>query len=114
VTQDTQAVFDALADPDCRAILAALDEPRSAQRVASDCDLAQTSAYRKLDALTDADLVDERTEVRRDGHHVTTYVRDCSGLVVAVDQEFDVDILRERESPDERLARLWNRVSDEL
>lgn len=113
---DRQAVFEALADPDCRDILATLDEPMAAQAVADACDLSQTSAYRKLERLAEADLLAEGTGVRADGHHVTTYERDCSGIVVAVEDEqpFDVEVLRERESPDERLARLWHEVSEEV
>ncbi|MFC7018703.1 MULTISPECIES: winged helix-turn-helix domain-containing protein [Haloarcula] len=113
---DRQAVFEALADPDCRAILTALDEPRPAKAVAADCDLPQTSTYRKLQQLSEAALVDERTAVRSDGHHETTYVRDCSGVFVAVDGDdpFAVDVVRDGESPDERLARLWSRISEEL
>lgn len=114
--QDRQAVFEALADPDCRDILATLDEPRSAKRVAEACEIPMTSTYRKLERLSEAALVAEETDVRPDGHHATAYVRDCTGVFVALDGDdaFDVDLLRDRETPDERLARLWSRVSEEL
>ncbi|WP_324758377.1 ArsR/SmtB family transcription factor [Haloarcula sp. GH36] len=113
---DTQAVFDALADPDCREILATLDEPRPAKQVAQDCGMPQTSTYRKLERLSEADLVAEETEVRSDGHHATRYVRDCSGVFVTVtaEDQFDVDVLRDQETPDERLVSLWTRISEEL
>lgn len=109
-------MFEALADPDCRAILATLEEPQPAKAVAEDCDLPQTSTYRKLQQLSDASLVQERTKIREDGHHATVYVRNCSGVFVAVDgdEPFGVRIVRDRESPDERLARLWTRISEEL
>ena len=111
-----QPILDALADPDCRAILATLDEPLPAKAVVDACGLAQTTTYRKLQQLQEADLVADRTELRPDGHHVTTYVRDCSGVFVALDgdQQFDVNLVSDREAPDERLARLWARVSEEL
>ncbi|MBX0323035.1 helix-turn-helix domain-containing protein [Halomicroarcula sp. F13] len=113
---DQQAMFEALADSDCRSILATLDDPLPAKRVADVCELPLTSTYRKLEQLSDAALVAEGTEVRADGHHETTYVRDCTGVFVALDGDdsFDVDVLRDRETPDERLARLWSRVSEEL
>lgn len=114
--EQDQSVFDALADPDCRRIVTRLDEPSSAKEVASRCDLSQTSTYRKLELLSDAGLVDERTRVRTDGHHVTCYVRDFDAVLVSVggDQSVGVDVVRERESADERLARFWSRISDEL
>lgn len=117
---DPQSVFEALADPDCRDVLATLDDPLTAREVVDACDLPQTSAYRKLDRLSEAGLVDERTELRVDGNHATTYVRDCSGVVVAIDEDdYEVDFLRERtaeedRTADERLARLWSQIGEEL
>ena len=111
-----QAVFDALADPDCREILRTVTEPMTAQEVSTACDLAQTSSYRKLQQLSEADLVDERTKVRTDGHHATAYVRTCSGVFVPIDGDdaFDPELLREPSRADERLARFWTYLSEEL
>lgn len=111
-----QPVFDALADPDCRRIVVALDEPMTAKEIARQCDLPQTSTYRKLELLSEAGFLAERTEVRRDGHHATRYEKDLEGLFVAVDGEesFDVELVGRTESPDERLARFWSRISEEL
>jgi DNA-binding transcriptional ArsR family regulator len=111
-----QALFESLADPDCRSIVAALDEPMTAREVAEQCDLSQTSSYRKLERLSDADMVEQRTDVRSDGHHTTQFVRDFSGVVVAYDEDdqFDVDVVSEGETPDERLARFWSQISEEL
>lgn len=117
---DTQALFDALADPDCREILAALEEPHPAKEVAAMCEMPQTSTYRKLERLSEAGLVAEETNVRADGHHATSYVRDCSGVFVALDgndssgASFAVDVLPAEETPSDRLAVLWSRVSEEL
>lgn len=113
---DDQAVFEALADPDCRDILAAVGEPLPAKAVAEACDLPQTSTYRKLQQLSEAGLVAEETELRPDGHHATTYVRDTTGVFVPLEGEnaFDVERLRPRKSADKRLALMWARVSEEL
>jgi hypothetical protein len=90
-----QAALEAMADPDCRRVAAALDEPLTAKAVAEACDLPRTTAYRKLDRLSEGGLVDERVAVRADGHHATSYVRDFGGLLVAFDGEagFAVDLL---------------------
>jgi hypothetical protein len=154
-----QAALEAMADPDCRRVAAALDEPLTAKAVAEACDLPRTTAYRKLDRLSEGGLVDERVAVRADGHHATSYVRDFGGLLVAFDGEagFAVDLLpsargeddtddatssdpgtggdaggatagaadggtadghghgsENEESPEERLARYWTEVSEEL
>lgn len=113
---DQQPILAALADPDCRSILATVDEPLPAKAVADACELPQTTTYRKLQQLCEAELVDDRTELRSDGHHTTTYVRDCTGVFVPLEgeQQFDVDLFVDRESPDKRLERLWTSVSEEL
>jgi DNA-binding transcriptional ArsR family regulator len=111
-----QAVFEVLADPDCREILETLEDPLTAQEIATACNLPQTSTYRKLEHLSEADLVDEQTKVRTDGHHTTAYVRDCTGIFVPIEGEdaFETDILREPKRADERLAQFWTYLSDEL
>jgi DNA-binding transcriptional ArsR family regulator len=121
-----QAALAALADPDCRRVAAALDDPLPAKEVAERCDLPRTTTYRKLERLSEGGLVDERVSVRTDGHHATTYVRDFAGVLVAFDGEasFAVEVrdaaetgaddTEETESPDERLARYWTEVSEEI
>ncbi|MFC6756785.1 MULTISPECIES: helix-turn-helix domain-containing protein [Haloarcula] len=113
---DDQAVFEVLADPDCREILAAVEEPLPAKDIAAICDLPQTSTYRKLQQLSGAGLVAEETEVRTDGHHATMYVRNTTGIFVPLQGEsaFDVERLHPRKSADERLALLWSRIREEL
>ncbi|MEF8818797.1 MAG: helix-turn-helix domain-containing protein [Haloferacaceae archaeon] len=94
-----QCVLDVLHDADCRAILRATGETAlSANEVAEACDLAQSTAYRKLDMLTDAGLVEERTRLRRSGKHASEYVRAVEDVAVS----FDADGVQLRLSPSER------------
>jgi DNA-binding transcriptional ArsR family regulator len=119
MTADTdriETVCEALADPECREILSELDEYRSAREVVDRCGVAKTSAYRKLDQLTDAGLVDERIEPERNGHHATEYRCDFSGILVTHEtgKEFGLDVLKGSDSPDEQLASFWSQMSEEL
>ena len=92
-----QCVLDVLHDADCRAILRATGETAlSANEVAEACDLAQSTAYRKLDLLTDAGLVEERTRLRRSGKHASEYARVVDGVAVSLDGD---DGVRVRLSP---------------
>lgn len=114
-----QAALAALADPDCRRVVAALDEPLTATAVAEECDLPRTTAYRKLDRLSEGGLVAEQGIARPDGHHATAYVRDFTDVLVAFDEgSFAVEVRDEAdetgESADERLARYPTGVSEEL
>ena len=94
-----EAVCDALADPDCRRLLRALDEPLVAAETAERCDLSRTSSYRKLTKLSEAGLVTEGLAVRRNGHHAATFVRDSRGVVVTLsgEQSFEVAVVDEDE-----------------
>ncbi|MFC7069644.1 helix-turn-helix domain-containing protein [Halobaculum lipolyticum] len=115
---DLQPVLETLADPDCREILTVLAAPRSAGDVADRCDLPRTSAYRKLEALADAGLARTGTGIRTDGHHEKTYERTATGVLVLLDEEtgdgFEFELAHESTSADERLARFWSRISEEL
>jgi DNA-binding transcriptional ArsR family regulator len=111
-----QQILDALSDPDCRAIVDALEEPRGAQAIAERCELPQTSTYRKLEQLCEAGILREGTRVRTDGHHVTTYEPAVEGLFVAIGgaESFDYELVDELTSADERLAQFWARISEEV
>ena len=113
---ELQAVLDALEDPACRAIIRALDRPMTAREIMTECDLSQTTTYRKLDLLAEASLVDEETEIRADGHHAARYRRAFAGVVIGLtaDDLFEVTMIEATETADERLARFWAEISEGL
>lgn len=112
---ELQDVLNALDDEDCRTIVQNLEGPMTAQEIADATDIPQSTAYRKLDLLSEATIVDERTEIRQDGHHTTRYLLDFETVRIGLDEEraFDLDIDRPARSPDEQLARLWSEVRRE-
>lgn len=112
---DLQSVLDALDDPDCRAIVEALEEPMTAKQVSEATGIPRSTTYRKLDLLSEATVVAEETELRRDGHHTTTYRADFEEVCVVLDEDRSLDVRIERpaRSPDERLADLWSEVQQE-
>lgn len=112
---DLQEVLDALDDPNCRKIMTRLDAPLTAREIAAETEIPLSTVYRKLDLLTDASIVEERTEIRPDGHHTTRYDLTFAAVTIALDEDgaFDVVIERRPESPDEQLARLWSEVRSE-
>jgi DNA-binding IclR family transcriptional regulator len=109
---ELQDVLDAMEDSDCRQIVRRLDEPRTARELSEGCDMALSTTYRKLELLSTATLVEERTKSRPGGHHTTQYALDFDAVRFWLDEarEFDLDISRPARSPDEQLARLWTEV----
>lgn len=115
-------VLDALADDAARRIVAALTEPKTASELSEECDIPLSTTYRKLETLTDASLLSESTDIRRDGQHTTRYSVSFDAVTVSVDEggegpddprEFDVEFSRPERTRDERLADLWSELREE-
>ncbi|WP_115863951.1 winged helix-turn-helix domain-containing protein [Halorussus litoreus] len=112
---DLEAVLDALDDPDCRSIVTHLDEPMTASEISDVTDVPLSTVYRKLEALSEASLLRELTEVRSDGHHTSRYEVDFEEVAVSLDEnnDLDVSVSRPARSAEERLADMWSEVRRE-
>jgi predicted transcriptional regulator len=108
-------VLDALDDADARAIIKSLHEPMTASEISETCDIPLSTTYRKLDLLTNADLLAEGTEIRSDGHHATTYEVAFEEVRIMLTEErrLTVDVARPEQTPEERLADIWTAVRKE-
>jgi DNA-binding transcriptional ArsR family regulator len=112
---DLETVLEALEDPDCRRIIRALEEPMTAPEVCEACDIPSSTAYRKLDLLTEADLLEEGTQLRADGHHASVYDVAFEAVVVALGdgRSLSASISRPPRNADERLVNIWEEVRKE-
>ncbi len=99
---DPQTVLSALDDDGCRAILnATTDEALTATELAEQCDIPTSTAYRKVEKLTDAALVDERVRINTSGKHATEYFRSFDDIVVSVGEAgVEVDLRRPEAAAD--------------
>lgn len=109
-----EAVFSALEDPDCRTILTALSDPMTAKELATTLDIPQSTLYRKLDLLTEAELVYETITPGTEGGRISRYERNVTDVVVSVDDAISVSVERPARHADERLARMWSEMGEEL
>jgi len=112
---DLQTVLDALDDEDCRRIVEVLSEPMTAKEISEGCDMPLSTTYRKLDLLTEASLLSERTVIQSDGHHTTQYEIAFERVEIELDDDHDITLAIQRrpESTDERLETLWAEVRKE-
>ncbi|EMA65058.1 winged helix-turn-helix domain-containing protein [Halorubrum kocurii] len=110
-------VLNALADDDARRIVAALSEPKTASDISEECDIPLSTTYRKLELLTEASLLSESTDIRRDGQHTTRYAVSFETVTVSIDEEsdreFEIEFTRPERTRDERLADLWSELREE-
>lgn len=90
---DSGAVFDALADSDCRRILEeTTDDALTARELTSECDIPTSTLYRKLEQLAEVGLLEERVRIRRDGKHASEYRQAFAGLTVSVSGDSGVEV----------------------
>ncbi|MFB6165325.1 MAG: helix-turn-helix domain-containing protein [Haloarculaceae archaeon] len=69
------AVFAALGDEKCRCILAAIeDEAMTVKEISDCCDVSPSTAYRKVDKLRQASLVERHTKLTNRGKHPDEFV----------------------------------------
>lgn len=113
---DAEDVLSALDDEACRSILAALTEPMTASELTETHEIPQSTLYRKLDMLSQAALVREFVEVGTDGGKFTRYERDVTDVTISVEDDEGVSVSIERppRRADQRLARMWTAMGDEL
>lgn len=88
VTTDTdiEGLLGTLEDPDCRAIIEATStEALSASELSEECDLPLSTTYRKLDKLTEVDVLEERVRLSRSGQHTSEYRLRIDQIELTVD-----------------------------
>ena len=104
-------VVGLLDDEYARSILTETSEkPMSATELAEECNVSLSTISRKVDRLEAANLVDEQTRPRSDGHHDTVYVAQLDRFEVRLrDGELEFEVQRTRRDMTEELARLWSK-----
>lgn len=95
-------IFDVLASEDVRRILVATSvRPMSAEELAEICDRSLATVYRRLDAISEYDLLSEESAVDPDGTQYSEYRNDLNEITVSVEEgELTVDIDIERDTVD--------------
>ncbi|MFC7057077.1 helix-turn-helix domain-containing protein [Halovenus salina] len=90
-----EALLGALEDEDCRAILeATTDEALTANELSESCDLPLSTAYRKLELLTETGLLEEQLRISRNGKHTSEYARSVEDVHVSLDSDIELSITR--------------------
>lgn len=108
-------ILHSLDDSKCRAIISALERPCSATELCETCDLPRSTVYRKLERLSEADLIRKYTEIRSDGPNATLYERDFTAIRVGIDDaaEFTVTVERPESDATDKMATFWSEMKKE-
>ncbi|WP_158057772.1 winged helix-turn-helix domain-containing protein [Halorussus halophilus] len=102
-------VVSLLDDEYARAILRETSiEPMSASTLSERCDASLPTIYRRVNALTDADLLTERTELDGGGDHYSVYAGRLDRLTIDLDDgTFDLDVSLTEDDPADRFTDLF-------
>ncbi len=81
-------IYEVLSDDRARQILVATnDAQRSAQDISDICDGSLSSIYRRLDILSEYDLLEKEIRIDQDGHHHSVYEPDFEAIEVQLDDD---------------------------
>ena len=93
-------LMSALEDADCRAILEATsDEALAAAELCDACDLSSSTAYRKVDLLTEAGLLEESVRLSQSGTHTSEYSLAVSDLEIDLQGGVELTLTSEQNAP---------------
>lgn len=105
-----KALLLAIDDGDCREILRAVgEEAKAVKEVSEECEVPLSTAYRKVNRLHEAGLVEEKVRLSGSGNHTNVYEEDFEGALVTLgaDGDFQVELVENRrESPPMARARV--------
>ena len=107
-----EEILDTIGDRHARRVLAAISrEPQSAKELAEECEMSLSTVYRRIEMLTEYELVKDRTLVADDGNHYKVYESNFESTVISLkEDEYRVRIYREENLPD-RFSQLWDELN---
>lgn len=90
---DPAALFEALDDDDCRAIIRATRaQPMSASDLSEACEIPLSTTYRKIELLEEAALLTESIQINSTGGHASTYRTLVDDICLSITDEGDIDV----------------------
>jgi len=93
-------------------ILDATDEPKSAQELSDQLDIPIATCYRRIDELTDHDLLELHDNVLSDDRRrIKVYRRNVDAIAVDFDESLLIDV-QERSEVTNRLDEAWRTLSE--
>ena len=107
------SLFEVFGDSLAREILVvASEQPVSAEAIGNHADASLPTVYRRLDTLTELDMLAERRHVDPDGNQYREFETALQGVTLEIDDGgIDVDIRIRRDISD-RFKAFWNELEE--
>ena len=108
----SEELLQALGNKYSAEILDATDEPRSAQELSDELDIPIATCYRRIDELTEHDLLELHDNILSDDRRrIKVYRRSVDAVRVEFDEALTVDI-EERSEVTNTLDEAWRTLSE--
>lgn len=86
-------ILTVLEDEECRSILAETSQGTySVNELAEACDIPLSTAYRKVDRLADAGMIEEQIRLSTSGKHTSEYRLAVSDIQIAIGGETGIEL----------------------
>ena len=107
-----EALLSVLDDEYAQRILMETDQrPMSAKHLAEACDASLPTIYRRIDRLSELDLVTERPEFRDEGRHYSVYEATLDRVVIELDEgELGASMTTEPTDAADRFTEMWEDI----
>lgn len=93
-------------------ILSAASEPKSAQELSDELDVPIATCYRRINELTESDLLELHDRPLSDEHRrIKVYRRNVEAVHVTFDEGLDIE-LEERSEVKNKLDEVWRTISE--
>lgn len=109
--EDLVAIASLLEDDYAREILVHTSiDSHSATELAEACGASEPTIYRRIERLTEQDLLEAEQELDPQGHHYKTYAANLEAVTVELEGgEFTVEVTR-RTDPADRFTELYDEL----
>jgi predicted transcriptional regulator len=92
-------------DEECSQILTAIEaEAKSVKELSEECNIPLSTAYRKINRLQEADLIEEKIRLSSAGNHTSVYEQQFDGAMITLSKngEFEVEMVSEEHTQPRR------------
>jgi len=87
-------------DEECCRILTAIEtEAKPVKELSEECDIPLSTAYRKINRLQEAGLIEEKIRLSSSGNHTSVYEQQFDGAMITLssDGEFEVEMVSDEQ-----------------
>lgn len=109
----SEELLELLGQEHVRQILVATSrKAMSAKELSDECDVAQSTIYRRSQAMLAHDLLVERTQIESDGSHHSVFEANVDHLDIDIEDGSIEASIHVKENAAQRFSRIWSDIRE--